>query len=527
MTDRISTDTIEHFVVSATQMAAIEERIFAAGMPVAALMEKAAGLVTQRIVALYPRSKATKVGVIVGPGHNGGDGTVVARELHLKGYQVCLYRPLQKAKELTQAHLDYAQSLGIPIVETVQDLANCDLIIDGLFGFGMTRALEGDLATAVDTINQWSIPVVSIDLPSGLHTDTGEILGTAIAASYTFCLGLWKRAFFQDSALPYLGKTERLDVGVPLAKVQAVLSDAASVVKQMTTDLARSFLPLPRLLVTHKYKQGHLLIIAGSRQYAGGVILTGLGARASGVGMVSIAAPTSLKPMLVTHLPEALIIDCPETEKGGITQLPPIAQQWDRYDTVAVGPGLTLDAKSLLPLILEATTPLIIDADGLNALAELTPSTALKSRPEPTILTPHPGEFRRLFPDFTANTSDPMAMVPTAAQETNTTILLKGARSVIASPTETWVIPESTPALARGGSGDVLTGLLGGLMAQPPHEKDISPAQLTATAAVWHAQAGLKASQDHSDLGVDAFTLTQYLTQFPITSDQWLRTKDK
>ncbi|NBD15303.1 MAG: NAD(P)H-hydrate dehydratase [Cyanobacteria bacterium] len=516
MMDRISTDTIEHFVVNATQMAAIEERIFAVGMPVAALMEKAAGLVTQRIVTLYPQSKVAKVGVIVGPGHNGGDATVVARELHLKGYQVCLYRPLQKGKELTQAHLDYAQSLGIPIVEKVQDLANCNLIIDGLFGFGMTRALEGDLATAVDTINQWSIPVVSIDLPSGLHTDTGEVLGTAIQASHTFCLGLWKRAFFQDSALSYLGKTERLDFGVPLANVQAVLSDKSSVVKQMTTDLARSFLPLPRPLVTHKYQQGHLLIIAGSRQYAGGVILTGLGARASGVGMVSIAAPTSLKPMLVTHLPEALIIDCPETENGAIAQLPPSAQQWERYDTVAVGPGLTLDARSLLPGILEATTPLLIDADGLNALAELTPSTALKSRSEPTILTPHPGEFRRLFPDLTTN--DPMATVLSAAQATDATILLKGARSVIASPTETWVIPESTPALARGGSGDVLTGLLGGLMAQPSSQKEISPAQLTATAAVWHAQAGIKASQDHSDLGVDAFTLTKYLTQFPVNN---------
>ncbi len=525
MTNRISTDTIEHFVVSATQMAAIEQRIFDAGMPVAALMEKAAGLVTRRLIELYPRPEIPKVGVVVGPGHNGGDATVVGRELYFKGYQVCLYRPLQKGKELTQAHLSYAQSLGIPVLEEVQDLAPCDLIIDGLFGFGMTRPLEGNLASVVETINQWSTPVVSIDIPSGLHTDTGEVLGIAIQASYSFCLGLWKRAFFQDSALPYLGKAERLDFGVPLADVQAVVAEE-QVVKQMSADLARSLLPLPRPLVTHKYKQGHLLIIAGSRQYAGGVILTGLGARASGVGMVSIAAPTSLKPMLVTHLPEALIIDCPETDQGGITHLPSIAQQWDRYDAIAIGPGLTLDAKSLLPLILEATNPLIIDADGLNALAELTPSTALQSRAETTILTPHPGEFRRLFPDLIAKASNPMVMLPAAAQATDTTILLKGARSVIASPTETWVIPESTPALARGGSGDVLTGLLGGLMAQPHHEKDISPAQLTATAAVWHAQAGIKASQDHSDLGVDAFTLTQYLTQFPITSDQWLRTQD-
>ncbi|AFZ44161.1 carbohydrate kinase, YjeF related protein [Halothece sp. PCC 7418] len=519
MSHQISTDPIEHFVVTATQMAAIEQRIFAAGMPVAALMEKAAGLVTQRVIELYPPSEITKVGILVGPGHNGGDATVVGRELHCQGYQVCLYRPLQKAKELTQAHLNYVQSLGIPMVEDVKGLANCDLIVDGLFGFGMTRPLEGNLADAVETINQWSIPVVSIDIPSGLHTDTGEVLGTAIEANYSFCLGLWKRAFFQDSALAYLGKTERIDFGVSLADVQAVVSEDA-VVKQMTVDFARSLLPLPRPLVTHKYKQGHLLIIAGSRQYAGGVILTGLGARASGVGMVSIAAPASLKPMLVTHLPEALIIDCPETENGAIAELPEIARQWNKYSAIALGPGLTLEAKALIPPILEATSPLILDADGLNALAQLDLKTALKPRSETTILTPHPGEFRRLFPDLTANSYHPIETVPTAAQETSAVILLKGARTVIASPDETWVIPESTPALARGGSGDVLTGLLGGLIAQNPNQQPISPAQLTTTAAVWHAQAGIKASLDHSDLGVDAFTLTQYLTQFPASSDQ-------
>jgi NAD(P)H-hydrate epimerase len=249
------------------------------------------------------------------------------------------------------------------------------------------------------------------------------------------------------------------------------------------------------------------------------VILTGLGARASGVGMVSIAAPTSLKPMLVQHLPEALIIDCRETENGAIAELPEIARQWNKYSAIAAGPGLTLEAKSLLPSILEANRPLIVDADGLNALAQSDPSKALKSRSQPTLLTPHPGEFRRLFPDLTANSSDPMERVSTAAQETSATILLKGARSIIASPDETWVIPASTPALARGGSGDVLTGLLGGLMAQNTHQP-ISTAQLTATAAVWHAQAGILASHNHSDLGVDAFTLTQYLTQFPVSSDQ-------
>ena len=512
MNKRRGTDTIEHFVVSAKQMSLIERRMFDAGMPVAALMEKVAGLITEKIVRLYPLTVVSKIGVMVGPGHNGGDALVVARELHLKGYEVKLYRPLVKGKELTIAHYDYAISLGMTVSQAIESLSECEVIIDGLFGFGMTRSLAGDLAAAVGAINHWSIPVLSIDLPSGIHTDTGEVLGRAIEADYTLCLGLWKRAFFQDRSLPYLGKVELINFGIPLADVEAVLGEK-EVIKTMSGSLARSFLPLPRPLVTHKYKQGHLLIIAGSRQYAGGVILTGLGARGSGVGMVSIATPTSLKSMLVSHLPEAIIMDCAETESGGIAKLPTKAIDWDNYDAIVIGPGLTLEARLILPLVLEATTPLILDADALNAIAQSDPITALKSRSETTILTPHPGEFKRLFPQLVTETNDLITRTQCASEQTETTIILKGARSIIAGEGETWVIPESTPALARGGSGDVLAGLLGGLVAQSNREK-VSVATLTATAAVWHAQTGIIASQTHSELGVDAFTLTKYLTQF-------------
>jgi len=516
MNERKCTDTIEHFVVSAKQMASIEQRMFKAGMPVAALMEKVSGLITEKVMALYPLTVVSKIGVMAGPGHNGGDALVVARELHLKGYEVKLYRPLVKGKELTQAHYDYAISLGIPVSQAIERLSECEVIIDGLFGFGMTRSLAGDLAVAVEAINHWSIPVISIDLPSGLHTDTGEVLGSAIEADYTFCLGLWKRAFFQDRSLPYLGKAALINFGIPLADVEAVLGEK-EVIKTMSERKARSFLPLPRPLVTHKYKQGHLLIIAGSRQYAGGVILTGLGARGSGVGMVSIAAPTSLKSMLVTHLPEAIIMDCVETESGGIAELPTKAIDWDNYDAIVIGPGLTLEARLILPLVLEATTPLILDADALNEIAQSDPITILKSRSETTILTPHPGEFKRLFPQLMTETNDLITRTQIASEQTETTILLKGARSIIAGEGETWVIPESTPALARGGSGDVLAGLLGGLIAQSNREK-ISAASLTATAAVWHAQSGIIASKVHSELGVDAFTLTQYLSRWIVSA---------
>lgn len=494
----------------------IEARIFTAGMPVAALMEKVAGLISRRIQALYPVSKPRRVGVLVGPGHNGGDALVVARELHLAGDDVLIYRPISKLKELTARHAEYAVSLGIPIYEQISPLYPCDLIIDGLFGFGQARAIEGEIAEAITQLNQWSQPVISIDLPSGLHTDTGEVLGTAVRATHTLCLGLWKLAFLQDQALEYVGKAQLIDFGIPLQDIWAILGDPAPL-QRMTAKAAREFLPLPRKAVTHKYKQGHLLLICGSKKYAGGAILAGLGARGSGVGMLSIAVPESLKPLLVSHLPEALIIGCPETEDGAISSLslheaiatlPEI--DLSKYNAIACGPGLTTEAKSVVETVLAAECPLILDADGLNILAELRTIPTLLRRQAATILTPHEGEFKRLFPDSAALLPDRVSAVRKASGLCKSVVLLKGARTAIAAPGgSVWLIPESTPALARGGSGDVLTGLLGGLMAQQAGEKPIETT--VALAAWWHAQAGIMAAQERTELGVDAFTLSQYL----------------
>jgi ADP-dependent NAD(P)H-hydrate dehydratase / NAD(P)H-hydrate epimerase len=497
---------IQNVVVTAEQMRQIEGRIFEAGMPVAALMEKVAGLITARITALYPRDPISRVGVLVGPGHNGGDASVVARELHLQGYQVCLYRPLAKLKELTEAHANYAASLGLPVYEQIEPLEPCDLIVDGLFGFGLERSLSGKIATAVDLLNQWSQPVVSIDLPSGIHTDTGEILGTAVRATQTFCLGLWKRAFFQDRALEYFGEASLIDFGIPAADVEAILSQPAQV-QRMTREIALSYLPLPRPLVTHKYKQGHLLLVCGSQRYAGGAILTGLGARASGVGMLSIAVPESLKPLLVSHLPEALIVGCPETETGAIAELPDLIADLSQFSAIACGPGLTIEARSTVETVLKTEKPLILDADALNILAQWGMLAHLSGRNAPTLLAPHLGEFKRLFPNIENPDRDRIRAVQQAAEESGAIVLLKGARTAIAHPGgAVWLIPESTPALARGGSGDVLTGLMGGLVAQGEASE-----ALVAVAAWWHARAGIVAARERTELGVDAFTLCQYL----------------
>jgi len=501
---------LEQIVVSAEQMRQIEERVFAAGMPVPALMEKAAGLCANRIKTLYPLSELLKVGILVGPGHNGGDALVVARELKLAGYRVIVCRPIAKLKELTANHADYAQSLGIPFHEEIEPLQDGDLIIDGLFGFGLARSLSGKIAELVDKLNSWSQPVVSIDIPSGIHTDTGEILGTAVRATHTLCLGLWKRAFFQDQALAYIGKAECLDLGIPPHTVRAIIPEPAPI-RQMSEATARQCLPLPRPVVTHKYKQGHLLVIAGSNRYAGGVILTALGARGSGVGMLSVAVPESLKPILVNHLPEALIIGCPETEGGAIAQLPPLAADFSNFDVIACGPGLTLEAKPVLEKVLTAQCPLVLDADGLNILAQLDTIPTLSQRSAPTVLTPHLGEFKRLFPEIEIPNGDRISAAQIAAHQSGAIILFKGSRTVVAHRDgSVWLILASTPALARGGTGDILTGLIGGLMGQKIGSQE-TLTEIVATAAWWHARAAILAARERTELGVDAFTLSQYL----------------
>jgi ADP-dependent NAD(P)H-hydrate dehydratase / NAD(P)H-hydrate epimerase len=535
-------EQISQVVVTAQQMRDIEERIFTAGMPVAALMEKVAGLIADRIQDIYPtppfqqvgkvgtitsssssspssvflKKGELRVGILVGPGHNGGDALVVARELHFRGYEVSLYCPFSKLKELTSQHLQYAKSLGISCYEFIKSLQDCDLLIDGFFGFGLERTLTDPVATAINQLNEWNKPMISIDLPSGLHTDTGVVLGTAIRATHTFCLGLWKLGLLQDHALDYVGKAELIDFDIPLVDIQAVLGNSPSI-KRITKTTALSTLPLPRPSVTHKYKEGHLLLICGSRRYSGGAILTGLGARASGVGMLSIAVPESLKPIMTAQLPEALIIGCPETESGAIAQLQlPPKTDLSSFHAIACGPGLTQDATPIFQQVLDSTSPLVLDADGLNILAEMGTIPKLQKRQNTTVITPHTGEFKRLFPDIGDPNHDKVKATREAAARSGAVVLLKGARTVIANAQSTvWINPESTPALARGGSGDVLTGLLGGLFAQASHKNSVE--EIVATAAWWHSQAAILAAQQRTELGVDAYTLTQYL--LPVLAD--------
>ncbi len=499
---------IDQVIVTAEQMGKIESRMFEAGMPVAALMEKVGGLIARHIQSLYPLRDFSRIGVLVGPGHNGGDALVIALELHFCGYTIQICRPLAKAKELTANHGRYVESLGIPVAQGIESLEDCDLLIDGLFGYGQERNLESPLAEMVEQINQWLQPILSLDMPSGVHSDTGEILGTAVQAQHTFCIGLWKLGLLQDQALRFIGTVERVDIDIPLVDVQEILGEVPRI-QRLTKAAAIAHLPLPRPLSTYKYKLGSLLLICGSHRYGGGALLTALGARASGVGMLYIAVPASLQLLLNSHLPEALVLSCPETETGAIAGLPE-GTNLSQFDAIACGPGLTLEAESVVQQVLNSDRPLVLDADGLNILANQGTIPTLSTRQAPTVLTPHAGEFQRLFPEVAKGTNL-LEAVKTAAAQSGAVVVLKGARTAIATPQgQVWINPESTPALARGGSGDVLTGLVGGLVAQAAASQTQIEA-VVPSAVWWHAQAGRLAAQEQTELGVDAHTLTQFL----------------
>ncbi|MGA1408245.1 MAG: NAD(P)H-hydrate dehydratase [Prochlorotrichaceae cyanobacterium] len=535
-----ATTLTPEIAVTAAEMRAIENWIFAAGLPVESLMEKVVGRVTARLRSLYPLVHYPCVGILVGSGHNGGDAISVARELFLQGYSVSCVAPVDRFKPLTQRHGDYAQALGVPWFQSTdveEILAHLTQLstpksgtaiqwwLDGLLGFGLDRPVKPTFAKVIDWLNQQPTPVVSLDLPSGLDSDRGVALGTAVQATHTLCLGLWKRGFWEDASLAYTGTSERIDIGIPQIAIATVLQ--GKVPPQALTSADLNFgLSLPIPATSHKYQRGQLLLIAGSRRYRGAATLAALGARSSGVGLTYIAVPESLAESVSSNVPEAIVIPCPETDEGAIQQLPKTRIPWERLQGIVCGPGLTVEAaQRVLPQLVASNCPLLLDADALNALA-IMGFSCLEERLAPILITPHAGEFRRLFLDL-----DTLPRIEQAQQAARlmsksgqAIVILKGAQTVIASDRQTWVNRESTPALARGGSGDVLAGLMGGLLAiqlsRPSSAMSNSQTAdcITGTvnaakaAVYWHSQAALWAEKRVTPLGVNAWHLAQSLS---------------
>ncbi len=455
-----------HLIVTSAQMKEFEEKIFSKGMPVEALMEKV-GLGMRDWILEKPELLNSGVVFLVGPGHNGGDGLVLARELYLAGVEVSLWCPFQNKKELTKKHLAYCNWIGIQQLQKAPDVMKNNLWIDALFGIGQTRPIPNNIQHLLDSREQKQPgKLISLDVPTGICSDTGRPICNYVAtASFTLTVGLFKQGLLQDIALPYVGKLVRIDIGLSQHFLNA--ESKGFPLKLAPMDILS--LPFPRLKSNlNKYQRGRVLILAGSEQYRGAAILALQGAMASGVGAINTVIPEVVADSLLQVTPEVVVSGFIKTCPKGKTLLGSSLglQKLDQFDSLLIGPGLGLSDEKWYEsenLLADFKGLLVLDADGINRLAQADQGWQwLLKRKGPTWITPHKKEFDRLFPELI--NMDPFEASSLAAHKSRTVILLKGAHSLIADESGAkWQLTETSSFSARIGLGDVLAGFVAGL----------------------------------------------------------------
>ncbi len=485
----------EHLIVTAKTMAAVEQKIFDHGMPISSVMEKV-GLNMANWFLKHSYLLANGVLVLVGPGHNGGDGLVVARELYLSGVEVKIWCPLEIKKEITFNQLCYARWLGIQEITNPPDPSENNLWIEALFGLGQKRPLPVDLGSILLSREKFnSGKLVSLDVPAGVCSDSGNSFqGGAAYACTTLTVGLYKRGLIQDKALANVGHLKRIEIGIP----QDLLDKSSNIklLRLTSKDINTYSFPKPPFN-SNKYQRGRSLIIAGSHNYRGAAILSLKGILASGVGIIHAALPEKVYSILVDSLPEIVLsglIDEREDESQSICNFLNRINL-SRFDSILIGPGLGLRKapdKIFSEQLADFKGLLVLDADGLNMLATSSKGWKwLKKRIGPTWITPHQSEFQRLFPDL--DQLLPVDSALKASSISGAAVLLKGAHTVIADPFgKAWQLGETASWTARGGLGDVLAGFATGLGALDLAAQNNASALQLAAAALFHAEAGLK-----------------------------------
>lgn len=454
-------------------LAAIEEfRI-----PGLILMENAGRGTVDAMACHFGDLTGMKVAIVAGPGNNGGDGLVIARQLLQRLASPTVYLLVQPEKLHGDAatNLEMARRLDIPLVVTSDrgkmpalsdGLHGADLVVDAIFGTGLTREITGHFAEAVAAINAAGRPVVSVDLPSGLDSDSGRRQGDSVRAALTATLGLAKPGLFLGAGPETTGALKIIDIGLPPHRINA----AGLQTELLDRKMALPLIP-PRPPQAHKGTFGHLLVLAGSRGKTGAALLCGRGALRSGVGLVSVAAPGALCDILTSALPEAMTIALPGSpcSHASIADLSLLLAGLADKRAVVLGPGLGRNEETghlTAELYRQVEQPMVVDADGLNLLAEQ--GCDLKMAAGPRILTPHPGEMGRLAGLKTAQVqTDRLEVARAFAAANRVWLVLKGAATIIASPEGRVAINSSgNQLLATGGSGDVLAGVIGSLLAQ-------------------------------------------------------------
>ncbi len=453
----------KHLIVDSKQMSKLEKEMFSGGMPQEALMEKAGIQISRWLLKKKPLLKHG-ITVFIGPGNNGGDGAVIARELFLKGFYVNVWCPFPIKKTLTNNHLNYLTSIGVTKLVEPPDANGKELWIDAVFGNNQTRKVDNTLIKLFNQKfhNKYG-KVISIDIPTGLCPDKGEpFLDNAVKADYTLAIGLHKIGLTQDSALPFIGELHHIDIGVPISKLFKV---EKKIFKVTYKDVKKIDLPpLPKN--SNKYKRGRTLLIAGSEKYPGAAYLALKGAISSGAGFISAVLPGIVSESIWLVAPEIVLKGTMQCNQNGIASLFGTLKNIDlsAYDSLAVGPGIGIDYddwQKSKDFLLDFEGLLILDADALNRISDSkSGSNFFLDRKFKTWITPHSKEFSRLFPNIQGDTNVELAI--NAAEEFNISVLLKGANSIVADNKKVWQLFGTDSETARAGLGDLLTGFVAG-----------------------------------------------------------------
>jgi NAD(P)H-hydrate epimerase len=476
--------------------AAIEEL----GIPSLVLMENAAIGVVEAMVETFGETlgEEKSAAVFCGPGNNGGDGLAVARHLTVRGWDARIFL-VQGGRELsadaaTQLSICRKCELSIFEIHDGKDLGvaleavtECDVVVDALFGTGLTRPLDGLFTRVVQAINTLPMPCVAVDLPSGLAGSQAQLIGPHVEAALTVTFAAPKVAHVFPPAADAVGKMVVAGLGIPARLVEDVVEEAGDLHLLMAEELA-DLLP-EREPGSHKGDYGHALIVAGSPGKAGACILAARAAVRAGAGLVTAAVPEPILQTVDLGSIESMTLALPASVSGHLTELAADAalEAAEGKAVLALGPGLGQEPSTVAAirrLALEAALPLVLDADGINAFAGR--AGELAARRAETILTPHPGELGRLLGISTAQIEeDRVAAARGAAEETGAIVVLKGHLTLIASGTAVFVNPTGNPGMATGGSGDVLTGLIAGLLSQ-----GLDALDATVLAVYLHGLAG-------------------------------------
>ncbi|KUK41374.1 MAG: Carbohydrate kinase, YjeF related protein [Clostridia bacterium 62_21] len=489
------------------------------------LMENAGRAVCQAVCDLLGTLKGKVVFVLAGKGNNGGDGFVAARHLLNGGahVRVMLATEPDKVTGDARVNLDIWLCLGQKLyflsdrnaLQVLQlGLMQADAVIDALYGTGFRGVIRDRPAKAVETVNQSGRPVVAVDIPSGVEADTGKVHGPAIRATRTVTFGLPKLGLVLEPGASYAGEITVADISLP----RALLEGGRRFL--LTRELVASWLPR-RAPEAHKGIFGHVLVVGGSRGMVGAACMAAMAALRVGAGLVTLAVPRSLQDVAASKVTEAMTLGLPEGQEGhlGRTARDEIVHFLKRSGAVlALGPVLGVHPETtalVCELLAEAEAPCVVDADGLNALAAAMHAEgsresaaadagviSLPVRPlGRLVLTPHPGEMARLLGVSSKEVQDDrLGTAERTAAGWNCTVVLKGARTVVAAPDgTTYVNATGNPGMATGGSGDVLTGAVAGLLAQ-----GLEPVRAAAAAVYLHGRAGDLAAETKGQPGLIA-----------------------